>query len=172
MQDPHLLHIAPAPRLDGRQAARVGASNTAKEIADYAAGLVPTTDDRNALPGEFLDRAARLRVMAAELLHRAVTVELMRGTTWDTIAARLRLTVEAARRQFEHCDLTDMADTDGTHGVWAVLAETCVSPVPGSCGPDPGRVALQLDDWHTAYSTAQPDTAGAPPPRNPVTIGL
>lgn len=164
--------IRVAPELDGRQTARVGVSNACKEIADYAATMVPTGDDCNARPGDFIAHAQQIRIMGLELLHRAITVELMRGTSWEQIADALGLTVAQVKAQFEHCDLTHLADQDGKTGVWKVLAETCVSPIPDACDPDPGKVALELDDWHAAYLTAQPGDPGAIINRRAVTSGL
>ncbi|MEU4703408.1 hypothetical protein [Nonomuraea dietziae] len=165
-----VLHVT--PELDGRQAARVGVSTACKEIADYAATMVSTSDDVHSAPGDFLARAQQIRIMGLELLHRAVTVELMRGTAWETIADGFGLTVEQAKHQFGHCDLTHLADQNGRTGVWTVLAETCVSPVPGSCDPDPGRAAQQLDDWYRAYHDAQPGDPAAITSRHAVTAGL
>jgi hypothetical protein len=158
-----------APDLNGRQTARVGHATVCKEIADYAAGKVTTRDDANAAPGDFIEHAMQLRVMAAELLYRAVTVERMNGTSWEDIAAKLRMTVPQVLDVYKHSDLTHLADTSGETGVWRVLAETCVSPVPGLCDPHPGKVAIMLDDWYEAYASGQPgDPAGAAAP-NPVT---
>ncbi|MEU4231172.1 hypothetical protein AB0F17_43345 [Nonomuraea sp. NPDC026600] len=164
--------IRVAPELDGRQTARVGYSNVAKEIADHAASKVTTRDDANAAPGDFIEHARQTQRMAIEMLHRAVTVERMNGTDWEIIAQKLRLPLAQVLDQFEHCDLTHLAEQSGETGVWRALAETCVSPVPGMCDPHPGKVALELDDWYKAYAAGQPgDPAGAATP-NPVSAHL
>jgi hypothetical protein len=164
--------LRPAPALDGRQTARVGLSLAGKEIADYVAALVPTSDDENKAPGEFVARAIQNRIMGLELLHRAVTVELMRGTSWETIAGQFNLTVEQLQHQFGHCDLTHLADAAGITGVWPVLAETCICPAPILCDPDPGRTALHLDDWYLAYTSGQPGDPAALPQDQAVTTSL
>ncbi|TMR93281.1 hypothetical protein EJK15_39960 [Nonomuraea basaltis] len=110
--------------------------------------------------------------MAIEMLHRAVTVERMNGTSWEDIAKKLRLPLAQVLDQYEHCDLTHLADENGETGVWRVLAETCVAPIPSMCDPHPGKVAIELDEWYKAYASGQPgDPAGAAAP-NPVTAHL
>ncbi|MFI6900263.1 hypothetical protein ACIBKY_03325 [Nonomuraea sp. NPDC050394] len=171
-QNPDHLAIRVAPDLNGRQTARVGYSNVAKEIADHAASKVTTRDDAHAAPGDMIEHALHAQRMALENLHRAITVERMNGTSWETIAGKLRLPIAQVLDQFKHCDLTHLADTNGENGVWRVLAETCVAPVPGLGDPHPGKVALELDDWYKAYASGQPgDPAGAATP-NPVTAHL
>jgi hypothetical protein len=161
-----------APDLNGRQTARVGYSHVCKEIADHGARKVTTRDDANAVPGDYIEHALQLKAMAAELLYRAVTVERMNGTSWEDIAAKMRMTVPQIEELYRHSDLNHLADENGETGVWRVLAETCVSPIPGTCDPHPGRVALELDDWYSAYAAGQPgDPAGAAAP-NPVTARL
>jgi hypothetical protein len=161
-----------APDLNGRQTARVGYSNVAKEIADHAARKVTTRDDAHAAPGEFIEHALQLKVMAAELLYRAVTVERMNGTSWEDIAAKMKMTVPQILDLYRHSDLTHLAETSGETGVWRVLAETCVSPIRGTCDPHPGKVALELDDWYASYASGQPgDPAGTAAP-NSVTAHL
>ncbi|WP_433513889.1 hypothetical protein ACQP2T_61795 [Nonomuraea sp. CA-143628] len=164
--------IRVAPELDGRQTARVGYANVCKEIADHAAGKVATRDDANAAPGDFIEHALQGQRMWLEQLHRSITQERMNGTSWETIAGKMRLPVAQVRNQFEHCDLNHLAEENGETGVWRVLAETCVAPIPGMCDSHPGKVALELDDWYRAYATGQPgDPAGAATP-NPVTAHL
>lgn len=161
-----------APDLNGRQTARVGYANVCKELADQAAGKVTTKDDAHAGPGDFIEHALQARRMVLELLHRSITMERMNGTSWQDIANALGLPLAQVLDQFEHCDLNDLAEQNGETGVWRVLAETCVAPVPGLCDPHPGKVALQLDDWYTAYAAGQPgDPAGAAA-LNPVTTNL
>ncbi|MEU4513179.1 hypothetical protein AB0G05_27095 [Nonomuraea wenchangensis] len=161
-----------APDLDGRQTARVGYSTVAKEIADHAARRVTTQDDAHSAPGDFIDHALQVKAMAAELLYRAVTVERMNGTSWEDIAAKMRMTVRQVLDLYQHSDLTHLAEQRGETGVWRILAETCVATIPGTCNPHPGRAALELDDWYAAYASDQPgDPAGTAAP-NPVTAHL
>ncbi|MEU6713032.1 hypothetical protein ABZ897_16240 [Nonomuraea sp. NPDC046802] len=170
--NPDHLALRIAPDLNGRQTARIGYSNVAKEIADHAASKVTTRDDANAVPGDLITHALQAQRMALENLHRAITVERMNGTSWETIAEKLRLPLPQVLAQYEHCDLTHLADQNGETGVWRILAETCVATIPGTCDPHPGRAALELDDWYAAYASHQPgDPAGTAAP-NPVTAHL
>lgn len=150
----------------GRQAIRVALASTRLHMAEVLMSGVPTTDDRNLAPGDWLDFDRKIASMRVEHLHRCITMELANGTTWATIATRLGISEESARRQFGHCDLNHL--TVG-QDVWDYLAETCVNPIPGTCAPTPELAALELDDRYKAWH--HPGEA-APPQEQAVTANL
>ncbi|GAA4209444.1 hypothetical protein GCM10022252_76000 [Streptosporangium oxazolinicum] len=162
----------PPLRLDGRQTARVGYSSICVTAAEHATSMVTTRDDANRSGLDFLDHALSAQLLAAEQLHRAVTVALMKGADWPAIAAKLRRTEAQARREFEEsCDLTHLAEADGQHGVWPVIAESDPAPVPYPDDADPAEIARELDDWYLAR-TRHPHDPAAAPGRHPVSAGL
>lgn len=160
--------VRPIPQLTGRQATRVGVSTACMAMSDVLMARVPTTDDDNFAAGDWMRFADQINLMRIELLHRCVTAELAAGTSWETIAALLGdgISVEAAKKQFGHCDLTHLSEGQD---VWDVLAETCINPVPDTCAPTPGLAALELDDRYHAWH--HPGEA-APPQPHAVTANL
>ena len=68
--------------------ARLALSAAAKELSDYARGLV-SADDRGSGPGEVVERAVQLVDDARGVLERAVVYERERGASWQTIGAAL-----------------------------------------------------------------------------------
>ncbi|MER6830911.1 hypothetical protein ABT352_33295 [Streptosporangium sp. NPDC000563] len=162
-------YIAAEPTLNGAQAARVGVSAAAREIAEHAARLVPTTDDAHATPGDLLTHSIRLRRMTLELMFRTVTAERMRGTPWESIADHLHMTVDEVTKEFGHADLTHHATAPG-QVVWDILAQTCINPIPGGCAPTPDEAATELDAWYERWQ--QPDNHPTQPPTCAVTAHL
>ncbi|PZG42132.1 hypothetical protein C1I98_20270 [Spongiactinospora gelatinilytica] len=69
--------------------ARITLSHTARDIADAARRLVPTTSDRYAGDGDFVRAAADLLAQARQLLENAVTYERTKGLDWDRITAKI-----------------------------------------------------------------------------------
>ncbi|MDF5754639.1 hypothetical protein [Spongiactinospora sp. TRM90649] len=68
---------------------RVSLAQLARELADSARELVPTTADPYAAEGEFVRAAANLVEEARGLLELAVVHERCRGTGWERIADAL-----------------------------------------------------------------------------------
>lgn len=134
--------------LSGRQAIRVGLATTCMHMVEVLMSGVPTADDRNLAPGDWLDFARKIASMRVELLHRCITAELANGTSWADIAAGLGISEDSARHQFGHCDLNHL---ESGQDVWDYLAETCVNPVPGTCAPTPEGAARELDDRVRAW---------------------
>jgi hypothetical protein len=84
----------------GREAqARVALSVAAREVSDYARGLVPA-DDRGSGAGEVLERAAQLVDEARNVLERAVVYEREQGASWQTIGAALGISRQTAHERF------------------------------------------------------------------------
>ncbi|MEU8378873.1 hypothetical protein [Streptosporangium sp. NPDC048865] len=162
------LHAA-APALNGAQAARVGVSAACREVAEYAARFVSTTGDEHAEPGDFIAFGIRVRRMALELMFRTVTVERMRGTSWEVIADRLHMNVDTCIGEFGHADLSHHASAHGQI-VWDVLAKTCINPIPGGCADTADEGAVELDAWYLRW--LQPDNHPAQPPTCAVTANL
>ncbi|MFI0422477.1 hypothetical protein [Spongiactinospora sp. 9N601] len=69
--------------------ARIILSGGARDIADAARRLVPTTSDRYASDGDFVRAAADLLAEARRLLEYAVTYERAKGLDWERITAKL-----------------------------------------------------------------------------------
>lgn len=88
----------PLPR---HAAARIGYALTAVEMSDYAAAVVPTSNDQLAVPGEFITQARRARQMAMEMLVRAVLLERMLGRSWEQIAHAQNQDAAWVRGQYE-----------------------------------------------------------------------
>uniref|UniRef100_UPI003F4951B4 hypothetical protein n=1 Tax=Streptosporangium sp. CA-235898 TaxID=3240073 RepID=UPI003F4951B4 len=167
---PHHDGLHAAPRLTGHQAARVGVAAACREVAEYAASRVPTTDDEHTEPGAWLAFGQRLRRMTIEVMFRTITMERMDGTSWEVIAAQLHMSVEEVTREFGHADLSHHRDSDG-QAVWDVLGRTCINPAgPGGCADTPAEAATELDDWYQVW--AQPDNHPAAPPARAVTANL
>ncbi|RBQ18526.1 hypothetical protein DP939_18665 [Spongiactinospora rosea] len=69
--------------------ARITLSHIARDIADAARRLVPTTEDHYASDGDHIRAAADLLAQARQLLEYAVTYERAKGLDWDRIAAKI-----------------------------------------------------------------------------------
>ncbi|TDD12143.1 hypothetical protein E1292_03265 [Nonomuraea deserti] len=69
--------------------ARLEIAEQARELSEAAAGLVPTHADRHARDGEFVADAVRLLEGARRLVDAAVLYELVKGTSWERVAADL-----------------------------------------------------------------------------------
>jgi hypothetical protein len=79
--------------------ARLALSAAAKELSDYARGLV-SADDRGTGPGEVVERAVQLVDDARGMLERAVVYERERGASWQTIGAALGISRQTAHERF------------------------------------------------------------------------
>ncbi|MEU0876795.1 hypothetical protein [Nocardia brasiliensis] len=80
--------------------ARLTLSDQLADIADHAAGLVPTTGDTGWSPGEFVAAARTLVWLAETALARAVIYEREKGTSWETIGEVFEITRQSAHAKF------------------------------------------------------------------------
>ncbi|RSS95057.1 hypothetical protein EF903_05290 [Streptomyces sp. WAC05292] len=80
--------------------ARLIAAGHAREVADFARGIVGgTSSDAPAI--ERIQEARRLRLLSLQQLNWTVRAEVLQGTPWSVIAAGLGRDEEAVRAQFE-----------------------------------------------------------------------
>ncbi|GAA3516567.1 hypothetical protein FHR32_000302 [Streptosporangium album] len=85
--------------------ARLGVSEHARDLADAARGLVPTTCDAHAGDGEFVKDAAHLVEVARLLLESAVVYERIKGTSWEQIGTALdRVSRQAAHERYARAE--------------------------------------------------------------------
>jgi hypothetical protein len=165
----------PEPRPYSAEArARVALSMAAREVSDSARGMVPTTADRYAEPGEFVEHALRLRALVDHLLERAVILERERNTTWEAIGEglggvgerRTRQTAEArfgeAVKRWKAALVTPWRPHSDGESVYCALPDGA---------EDPGRWAAVLDEW--ARRHAEPtDVLAHSGEEQPVSAGL
>ena len=86
-------------RYSHKAQARLVLSTAAKELSDYARGLV-SADDRHSGPGEIVERAVQLVDDARGVLERAVVYEREQGASWQTIGAALGISRQTAHERF------------------------------------------------------------------------
>jgi len=119
-------------------------SAAAKELSDYARGLVPA-DDRGSGAGEIVERAAQLVDDARGLLDRAVVYEREQGASWQTIGAALGISRQTAHERFAEVEqrwkdaLRRPSADSGAGARWA-------QRLPAGAD-DPERWGQQLDAW-------------------------
>ncbi|MCX5070840.1 hypothetical protein OOJ91_33890 [Micromonospora lupini] len=124
---------APPEGLSLRAQARLAHVDAVRDAAEYLIQQAPTSTDQHAAPGEYITAARRARLLALQLLDRAVLLELSAGATWDVVADRLSWPLDTVLARYE-----DM---------WKAWKTS----------PDAGTTAEQVDSW---YSRVCP---GAPP---------
>ncbi|MGV9815897.1 hypothetical protein ACWDTQ_28805 [Streptomyces cellulosae] len=81
--------------------ARLALSAELRELADRAAGGVPTTSDMWARPGEAVGNALDLVRQAQEVLVRAVIYERQKHTSWETIGEQLDMKKQSAHEKYK-----------------------------------------------------------------------
>jgi hypothetical protein len=129
----------------GREAqARVALSVAAREVSDFARGLVPA-DDRGSGAGEIVERAAQLVDDARSVLERAVVYEREQGASWQTIGAALGISRQTAHERFAEAerhwqDALRRPYAEAGPGGWQALR------LPEGA-EDPERWGKQLDSW-------------------------
>jgi hypothetical protein len=124
--------------------ARVALSVAAREVSDYARGLVPA-DDRGSGAGEIVERAAQLVEDARSVLERAVVYEREQGVSWQTIGAALGISRQTAHERFAEAerrwqDALRRPYAEAGPGGWQALR------LPEGA-EDPERWGQQLDSW-------------------------
>lgn len=125
-----------------RPASRVHFSTAAASASDYARALVPVIADDQATPGEFVQRARRLRVWAMEVMTAAVLAERAHGATWQQVAAAFGYETEFVRARWEPVERAWLQgrrpDLDGLD---------VGSLDPPLSDADARKAAEQLDQW-------------------------
>ncbi|KIF04162.1 hypothetical protein PL81_20345 [Streptomyces sp. RSD-27] len=115
--------------------ARLIAASHAREVSDFARGIVGATSN-TATAADRLREARRLRLLALQVLNWSVRAEVLDGTPWTEIAAALGRDADAVRAEFESGTLQ-----------WADLALR-----------DPDRTerrvaeAEDLDNWYRTHA--------------------
>ncbi|WP_331751505.1 hypothetical protein OG215_40010 (plasmid) [Streptomyces globisporus] len=84
--------------------ARLVLSYELRELADRAAGGVPTDSDDYAEPGEEVADALALVRQAQEVLSRAVLFERARHTGWEAIAEQLDMKKQSAHERYREAE--------------------------------------------------------------------
>jgi hypothetical protein len=126
-----------------RALARLALSSAYREMADFAAGGVPTVSDEYGDAYDYVDQARRLVSMAQDVLVRAVVYVRERGGQWDDIAEALNLTTEQAR---DHYTAAIDQWEDALNRPWERAGRFLSSRMPdGTTEPD--QTAADLDQW-------------------------
>ncbi|MEH0589855.1 hypothetical protein QA942_39820 [Streptomyces sp. B21-106] len=81
--------------------ARLALSAELRELAERAAGGIPTTNDMWAHPGETVGNALDLVHQAQEVLVRAVVYERQKHTSWEAIGEQLEMKKQSAHERFK-----------------------------------------------------------------------
>jgi hypothetical protein len=106
-----LIPVGPADLKYPRRAlARLALSAAAQELADSAAGVVPTTSDAYGSAYDDVEFARRLVRQAEEVLRRAIVHGRDRGGSWEDIGAALDITADDAESQYSSL-LTEWEDS-------------------------------------------------------------
>lgn len=116
-----------------RAMTRLAHVDALRDAAEYLISQAPTATDHHAQPGEHITAARRARLLALQLLDRAVLLDLAHGASWDTVAERLNWPLDTVLARYQ--------------GMWTAW----------QADPDPGATPDELDQW---YSKVCP---GAPP---------
>jgi hypothetical protein len=126
-----------------RALARLALSYAYYEVADFAAGGVPTVSDEFGDSYDYVDHAARLVAMAQDVLGRAVVYARERGGRWGDIAEALDTTAEQARDRY-----TVVVDQweDALDRPWERSGRFLASRMPGGT-TEPDQTAADLDRW-------------------------
>lgn len=126
-----------------RALARLALSSAYREVADFAAGGVPTVSDEYGDPWDYVDHAARLVAMAQDVLDRAVVYARERGGTWPTIAEALDTSEEQARDRY--APTLDLWE-DALDRPWERSGRFLANRMPdGTTEPD--ETIADLDQW-------------------------
>lgn len=134
----------PADTIHPRRAlARLALSAAYREVADFAAGGVPTVSDAFGDSYDYVDHAARLLAMAHDVLDRAVVYARERGGNWASIAEALDTTEQQARDQ--HTPTVDRWE-DALDRPWERSGRFLASRMPDGT-TDPAASAADLDQW-------------------------
>ncbi|MGW0562968.1 hypothetical protein ACWDZ4_20670 [Streptomyces sp. NPDC003016] len=115
--------------------ARLIASGHAREVADFARGIVGDASS-DATPAERIRAARRLRLLSLQVLNWTIRAEVLRGTPWPELATALDRDEESLRTQFEA----------GTHQ-WAERHANDPERAEQSAA-----AAEALDDWYRRHT--------------------
>jgi len=126
-----------------RALARLALSTAAAELADVAAGLVPTVSDDGGHPADYLDAAARLLASAQALVARAVVYACDSGGHWSDVAAGLDVSEQDAHERYGPV----LADwDDALNRPWERSGHYVSCRLPDGAS-DPADSAAYLDRW-------------------------
>jgi hypothetical protein len=141
------IPVGPADVTHPRRAlARLALSAAAQEVADFAAGMVPTVSDDYGNAYEDVEAAARLVAAAQEVLTRAVVHARERYGSWSEIAEALggpdAPETVATDRYAEAVERWE----DALDQPWERSGPFLSSRLPGGLS-DPDETASYLDRW-------------------------
>ncbi|MFI9052510.1 hypothetical protein [Streptomyces sp. NPDC053427] len=96
-----------------RQAAeaRLLAAGHAREVADFARGIVGDSSS-DVAAADRIRAARRLRLLSLQVLNWTVRAEVLSGTSWTELAASLGRDEDALREEFEDSTLQWTKDHD------------------------------------------------------------
>lgn len=138
------IPLGPADTTHPRRAlAQLALSSAYREVADFAAGGVPTVSDDYGDAWDYVDHAARLLAMAQDVLDRAVVYVRERGGSWATVAEALDTSEQQAREKYA-------PNLDGWESAldrpWERSGRFLASRMPdGTTESD--QTAADLDQW-------------------------
>lgn len=127
--------------------ARLAYASAAREVSDYARGLVGDTATPM-LPGERIRAARRLRVAAATALDRAVLIELVDGTSWLEVADSLGLSEQTTRDRYGPTVTRWLQDQPPAIDL-AVYGDFTTGM---TVDPDPAGTAASIDAWYRRHA--------------------
>lgn len=138
------LPVGPADITHPRRAlARLALSAAAQEVADFAAGIVPTVSDNYGSVYADIENAARLLSAAQEVMARAIVHARERGGDWQEIGEALDVTAEQAKDQYSE---TVEQWEDALDRPWERSGQFLYSRLPSGLS-DPDETAAYLDRW-------------------------
>lgn len=126
-----------------RALARLALSAAYRDVAEFAAGGVPTVSDAYGDAWDYVDHAARLLARAQDVLARAVVYARERGGNWPTIAEALDTSEDQARDQWaptlEHWE-------SALDRPWERSGRFLAGRMPDGT-TEPEQTAAELDQW-------------------------
>jgi hypothetical protein len=118
-------------------------SSAARELAERAAGEVPTVSDRWGEPHEYVEQAATLVSLAQDLLRHAVVYARERGGSWTDVGDGLGISKQTAHERFAPAYQSWESALDEP---WVQSGSLRSSRLPeGADRPD--EAAASLDRW-------------------------
>lgn len=118
-----------------RAMTRLAHVDALRDAAEYLISQVPTATDQHAHPGEHITQARRARLLALQLLDRAVLLDLASGASWDTIAERLNWPLDTVLARYQQ--------------MWT----------DWQANPRPGSTPGELDQWYAKVCPGAPPNA-------------
>ncbi|MFD7764086.1 hypothetical protein [Streptomyces microflavus] len=126
--------------------ARLVAAGHAREVADFARGIVGDTSS-DATAADRIRAARRLRLLSLQVLNWTVRAEVLNGTAWSELAAALGRDEGSVREEFEAGTVqwAENIDADPQHAEHSATA------------------ARALDAWYEVHAEDMLDPAHEAP---------